>query len=112
MSEVILSSANSSRRIRAADLRVDPESRPGWEIGENRVPPKGERVYCTEGEAEVSRVCGRTSDGNRILELKILERVAPPFYAAGSNVLVQTGAGRKNGTSRRLVKRRRNGDAG
>ena len=86
-----MSSANSSRRIRTADLRVDPESRPGWEIVANRVPSKGERVYCTEGEAEVARVCGRTSDGNRVLELRILERTAPPFYAAASNVLVQAG---------------------
>ena len=87
-----MASANSSRRIRAADLRVDPGSRPGWEIAENDVPPKGERVYCTEGEAEVVRVCGRTSDGNRILELRILERIAPPFYAAASNVLVRGGS--------------------
>ncbi len=85
-----MSSANSSRRIRAADLQVDPDARPGWEIAEDRIPPKGERVYCTEGEAEVARVCGKTSDGGRILELRILDRQAPPFFAAASNVLVRT----------------------
>ena len=76
--------------MRAADLRVDPGSRPGWDIREDRVPGKGERVYCTEGEAEVARICGKTSDGNRILELRILDRIAPPFYAAVSNVLVRS----------------------
>lgn len=58
---------------------------------EDRVPGKGEHVVCTEGEAEVARVCGRTSSGNRILELRILDRAAPPFYAAASNVLVRVG---------------------
>jgi len=78
--------------MRVADLRVDPGSRPGWKIVEHSVPRMGERVYCTEGEAEVARVCGRTSDGNRILELRILDRTAPPFYAAVSNVLVRSPA--------------------
>lgn len=105
-----MASANSSRRVRAADLRVDPGSRPGWEIVEDRVPGKGERVYCTEGEAEVARVCGRTSDGNRILELRILERMAPPFYAAASNVLVEAGVGRPT-AARRVAKRRRKAES-
>ena len=84
-----MASSNSTRRLRSTDLRVDPDSRPGWHIAEKRVPRQGEKVYCTEGEAEVSRVCGRTSDGSRLLELRILDRTAPPFYAAASNVLVK-----------------------
>lgn len=79
--------ANSSRRVRNADLRVDPEAHPGWLASTERVPVPGEHVYCTEGSAEVVRVMGRTSDGSRLLELKLLEREAPPFYAAASNVL-------------------------
>jgi hypothetical protein len=69
---------------------VDPQAMPGWEIPSDRVPGRGERVYCTEGEAEVAKICGKTGDGSRILELRILERTAPPFYAAASNVLVQS----------------------
>jgi hypothetical protein len=81
---------NSSRRLRNADLRVNPGARPGWEIPNDRIPTRGEKVYCTEGAAEVARICGRTGDGSRVLELRILERTAPPFYAAASNVLVRS----------------------
>jgi hypothetical protein len=45
--------------------------------------------------AEVVRILGKTGDGSRLLELRLLEKDAPPFYAAASNVLVmpETGAG-------------------
>jgi hypothetical protein len=79
--------ANSSKRVRNADLRVDAEANPGWESGNGRVPVAGEKVLCTEGSAEVIRVCGKTSDGSRLLELRLLDRVAPPFFASASNVL-------------------------
>ncbi len=81
-------SANSSRRIRSTDLHVDPEARPGWTSGAVRLPDIGERVYCTEGPAEVTRVLGKVSDGSRLLELQLPDPAARPFYAAASNVLV------------------------
>ncbi len=83
-----MASGNTARRLRNADLRVDPSSHPGWEPSDSRAPRKGDTVFCTEGRAEVSRVCGKTSDGSRLLELRILDRQAPPFYAASSNVLL------------------------
>jgi hypothetical protein len=32
---------------------------------------------------------GKTGDGSRLLELKLVEGTAPLFYAAASNVLVR-----------------------
>jgi len=84
-----MATSHSSRRLRNTDLRVDPETRPGWTLPQDHTPRKGDLVYCTEGEAEVARVCGKTSDGNRILELRLLERNVPPFFASASNVLVR-----------------------
>lgn len=84
-------SANSIKRIRNSTLRVDPGARPGWSIADRRTPPPGTAVYCTEGPAEVTKVCGKTSDGSRLLELRLLDRTAPPFYAAASNVLTAAG---------------------
>ena len=87
--------ANSSKRLRNADLRVDADAHPGWEAGNPRTPAAGETVLCTEGSAEVIRVCGKTSDGSRLLELRLLDRVAPPFFAAASNVLQSPPPGRE-----------------
>ncbi len=84
--------SNSARRLRNADLQIDPSVKPGWVSGAARVPQPGETVHCTEGEAEVVRVLGRTGDGSRLLELRLLEKTAPPFYAAASNVLVRPAA--------------------
>jgi hypothetical protein len=83
---------NSSRRLKNIDLHVDPTRVPGWKPGDGRIPEPGETVYCTEGEAEVAKVRGRTGDGSRLLELRLLERPGAPFYAAASNVLVRTDA--------------------
>lgn len=69
-------------------LRVDRSARPGWKTGREQPPDPGQMVYCTEGMAEVVRVVGKTGDGSRLLELRLLEKEAPPFYAAASNVLV------------------------
>lgn len=82
---------NSSRRIRPADLQVDSEARPGWSSGSERLPEVGEQVYCTAGMAEVVRLLGKTGDGSRLLELKLPEDGAKPFFAAASNVLVSPG---------------------
>ena len=51
----------------------------------------GEVVLCVEGEAEVVGVLGRTSDGSRLLELRVDDR-NNPFFASSSNVLVQSDA--------------------
>jgi hypothetical protein len=87
-----MTTANSSRRLRNADLHGDSESHPGWIAHAARTPGRGETVVCTEGRAEVAKVCGKTGDGSRLLELRLLDKEAPPFYAAASNVLVQTDA--------------------
>jgi hypothetical protein len=79
--------ANSSRRLRNDDLRVDPAAREGWAMGHQQLPQVGERVYCTEGMAEVVRLLGKTGDGSRLLELRVSGATAP-FFAAASNVLV------------------------
>jgi len=39
--------------------------------------------------AEVVRILGRTGDGSRLLQLRLIGRTAPPFHAAASNVLVE-----------------------
>lgn len=103
-----MASGNSARRLRNADLQVDRSAKPGWESGETRTPRAGEIVYCTEGKAEVVRVLGRTGDGSRLLELRLLEKTAPPFFAAASNVLVRPVAEKKAeaGTVRRKTRRK------
>jgi hypothetical protein len=56
--------------------------------GADLTPVVGDRVHCTGGLADVVKILGKASDGTRILELKLVEIVAPPFFAAASNVLV------------------------
>jgi hypothetical protein len=79
---------NNSRRISPAELHVDHATHPGWTSGVERVPMVGEQVYCTSGLAEVVKLLGKTGDGSRLLELKLPEVAAKPFFAAASNVLV------------------------
>jgi hypothetical protein len=81
--------SNSARRLRIEDLRVDENARPGWVSGSDRVPTAGEEVFCTGGVAEVVRVLGRTGDGSRLLELRLIDGTHPPFFVAASNVRVQ-----------------------
>ena len=80
--------SNSSKRLRPVDLQVDGSDHPNWQPGTEMIPLVGDRVWCTAGLADVTRLCGKSSDGNRILELKLVDVVAPPFFAAASNVLV------------------------
>jgi hypothetical protein len=77
---------NSSRRFRLEDLRVDVSDHPDWVSGTDRMPAAGERVLCTGGLAEVVRILGRTGDGSRLLELRLLDGKHPPFFVAASNV--------------------------
>lgn len=83
---------NSSRRITPADLHVDSDARPDWVSGADRVPGVGEEVFCTQGLAQVVRLLGKTGDGSRLLELKLPDEAARPFFAAASNVRVAPAA--------------------
>ncbi len=80
--------SNTSKRVHNADLYVDHEARPGWITGAERTPRVGEDVYCTMGQGEVTAVLGKTSDGSRLLEIRLAQPDTKPFFAAASNVLV------------------------
>ena len=79
---------NSARRIERESLTVNHEARPGWVTGLDRLPAAGEEVYCAAGAGTVIKVLGRTGDGGRLLELKLVEGDGKPFFAAATNVLV------------------------
>lgn len=83
---------HSATRITAADLHVSRDSRPGWVTGADRIPTVGEEIYCVQGPGEVVRVCGKTGDGSRLLEIRLPSPGARPFFAAASNVLVAPAA--------------------
>jgi hypothetical protein len=79
---------NYTRRLSSTDLHVDGSTQPGWVSGVDRLPTAGEQVYCTQGLAEVVKVLGKTSNGSRLLELKLAVPGSKPFFAAADNVLV------------------------
>ncbi|MGH7475576.1 MAG: hypothetical protein ACRELD_04750 [Longimicrobiales bacterium] len=80
---------NSTRRLSNADLHVDRDAKPNWNTATDQLPEVGDRVFCTAGLAEVVRLLGKTSDGSRLLELKLLEiDQKAPFFASANNVLV------------------------
>jgi hypothetical protein len=83
--------ANSSRRFRLEELRVDGSDHPEWVSGSDRLPVAGEHVLCTGGMAEVVRILGKTGDGSRLLELRLLDGKHPPFFVAASNVRLPRG---------------------
>ena len=83
-----MSQANVSR-VPREDLRISSIERPGWHASPGRVPEVGDRVYCVDGQAEVTRVLGKTSDGSRLLELRCESR-PQPFFAASSNILFRS----------------------
>ena len=80
---------NSSKRMKAEDLHVDREAQPEWATGTEKLPQVGEIVMCTSGMAEVIKLHGKTSDGSRLIELRLVEEKAPPFFASSSNILVR-----------------------
>ena len=80
---------NSSKRMKNDELVVNREDRPDWQTGVEKLPTVGELVLCTSGMAEVVKLLGKTSDGSRLLELRLVAEKAPPFFAAASNVLVR-----------------------
>lgn len=81
--------SNSSRRMTVEGLKVASGSDTDWHPCADRLPTVGEIVKCTGGMAEVIKLHGKTSDGSRLIELKLIAEKAPPFYAASSNILVQ-----------------------
>lgn len=87
-----MSTANSAKRIRGEDLVVSSTSRPGWVAATERVPGVGEEVWCVGGAGVVHAVLGKTGDGSRLLEIRLSDPGAKPFFAAASNVLVAPAA--------------------
>ncbi|HEY0021053.1 MAG TPA: hypothetical protein VGC13_32425 [Longimicrobium sp.] len=79
---------NSTKRIRDDDLFVTAGDHPGWVSANERAFKVGDTVYCTGGEGVVVAVLGKTSDGSRLLEIRLSAEGARPFFAAASNVLV------------------------
>lgn len=71
-----------------AELRIDREAYPGWSTGAERVPRVGDEIRCSAGAGEIVSVLGKTSDGSRLLEIRLDDADAAPFYAAASNVLI------------------------
>jgi len=86
------SSSNSVKRIRDEDLFVQANNRPGWVPAVERIPTVGEEVYCVGGVGEVTAVLGKTGDGSRLLQIRLSDPQARPFFAASSNVLVAPAA--------------------
>jgi hypothetical protein len=80
---------NSSKRLDPRELHINSEAHPDWVSGLEKMPAIGEIVMCTAGLAEVIKVRGKTGDGTRLLELKLVDGTTPPFFAACSNILVQ-----------------------
>lgn len=81
--------SNSTKRMTLEELTVNSNDQPEWLSGTERLPAIGELVLCTGGLAEVIKLLGKTGDGSRLLELRLVDGKAPPFFAAASNVLVK-----------------------
>lgn len=84
-----MSGMNTSKRMDPRELTINNEEHPDWVSGTEQPPRVGDKVLCTAGMAEVIKVRGKTGDGTRLLELKLVTGDAPPFFAACSNILVQ-----------------------
>jgi hypothetical protein len=74
--------------LRAEEFRVDPDNKPGWVRGTERSLAVGEDVFCAGGDGTVLSVHGKTGDGSRLLQIRLSDEKAPPFFASASNVLV------------------------
>ncbi len=81
--------ARPGRRRNHPELHVDrDDAHAGWSTGVERVPRVGDAVYCAAGVGEVRALLGKTGDGSRLLEIRLEDPAAKPFFAAASNVLV------------------------
>lgn len=69
-------------------LRVDADRFPESVSGYDRVPVRGERVFTHDGTAVVIALHGRTGSGGRLLELKMDDGRAAPYFATATNVRV------------------------
>lgn len=83
-----MAKGNSARSLRADEFRVTADARPGWIRGNARTPSVGEEIVCAGGKGVVLRVHGKTGDGSRLLQIRLADEKAPPFFAAASNTLV------------------------
>lgn len=93
-----MAKGNSTKRMRPEAFMVDPDDRPGWVLGSVRTPSVGEEVYCAGGPGMVASVHGKTGDGSRLLQIRLSNEDAPPFFAAASNVLVEPKTKRRSRT--------------
>jgi hypothetical protein len=99
-------SSRPLKRVHNVEMYVDRDARPGWISGAERIPGVGEEVFCAGGQGEIAAVLGRTGDGSRLLEVRLPDPKAKPFFAAASNVLVtpvpvsrEDESGSENGSS-------------
>ena len=83
---------NSTKRMRDDELFVSDATHPGWIPASERPPRVGDEVFCTGGMGVVAAVLGKTGDGSRLLEIKLSDPAARPFFAAASNVLIAPAA--------------------
>jgi hypothetical protein len=83
-----MAKSRGAKSLRAEEFRVSPDDRPGWIRGSLRTPEVGQAVYCAGGPGEVVSVHGKTGDGSRLLQIRLEDEAARPFFAAASNVLV------------------------
>jgi hypothetical protein len=83
-----MSKSRGAKSLRAEEFRVSADDRPGWIRGSVRTPDVGQEVYCAGGPGEVVSVHGKTGDGSRLLQIRLEDETARPFFAAASNVLV------------------------
>ena len=77
----------NTARVRRETLRISSIEIEGWSVSLDRVPAVGDAIHCVEGPATVTGVHGKTSDGSRLIELKLTESEKPAFFAAASNLL-------------------------
>jgi hypothetical protein len=80
---------NNSRRLKPEELQIDRTQQPEWQSAEEAPVVAGSVVLCTAGLAQVVKVCGKTGNGSRLLELRLAEGDQHSFFAAASNVLVR-----------------------
>jgi hypothetical protein len=86
-----MSKSNSSRRSSVEDFLVNPADRPGWVTGRQGSLCVGQEVYCAGGAGTVHAILGKTSDGSRLVEIRLCDPDAKPFFAASSNLLTAPG---------------------
>ena len=83
-----MAKSRGAKSLRAEEFIVSLDDRPGWIRASDRTPAVGQEVYCAGGAGEVVSVHGKTGDGSRLLQIRLEDEGARPFFAAASNVLV------------------------